>query len=138
VDKILTLYDQVEQYIKRLGVDIDPYELLSGIYRYENDARDKRAPKLNKIKENPQLKLSAKYRQNSVFSFFTNDSIEKYDIYTGVNTEKNAEILAWNQHSYMDAWYGRQCNRINGTDGRQYAPFVRETRIYQFIPRLCR
>nr|XP_046919047.1 uncharacterized protein LOC124499209 [Dermatophagoides farinae] len=142
VVKILSLYDKAEPYIKRLGVDIDPYDLLKGVYRYENDA--KRGIKLIKMKENyetkksKKMKLQSQYRQNSVFSFFTNDSVEKYDINTGINDEKNAEIIAWNQHSYVDAWYGRQCNRINGTDGRQFNPFVRESRIYQFIPRLCR
>ncbi|XP_027202616.2 uncharacterized protein LOC113796527 isoform X1 [Dermatophagoides pteronyssinus] len=136
VGKILTLYDKAEQYIKRLGVDIDPYDLLAGIYRYENVVKS--GPKLIKLKEK-KMKLSRnEYRQNSVFSFFSNNSIEKYDIYTGINDEQNGEIIAWNQHSYMDAWYGRQCNSINGTDGRQYSPFVRESRIYQFIPRLCR
>ena len=60
VVKILSLYDKAEPYIKRLGVDIDPYDLLKGVYRYENDA--KRGIKLIKMKENYETKKSKKMK----------------------------------------------------------------------------
>ena len=38
----------------------------------------------------------------------------------------------------MDSWYSRSCNKINGTDGRQYGPFLRAKTISEFNSKICR
>ena len=84
------------------------------------------------------IKLEEIYKKTIFEDEPVSEDVKQRELMEILVDEKNAEIIAWNQHSYVDAWYGRQCNRINGTDGRQFNPFVRESRIYQFIPRLCR
>lgn len=138
VRKILKIYDEIEPHLKRLGVDIDPHKLIQDKYKYSvSNGR------LGLVEKSEQKKILNKmefenYSPNSIWSLFVNNSVNAYDLYTGIDSFKNGEIIRWNYNTHMDAWFGRSCNNINGTDGNQFAPFLQKTRIYRFLPRICR
>ncbi|XP_055926724.1 lysosome membrane protein 2-like [Argiope bruennichi] len=63
-----------------------------------------------------------------------------FKIKSGANgIEDYAAIQAWNNKSVVDWWDGEECNKIQGTDGVQYAPGVtQESLLRLFNPNLCR
>lgn len=83
---ILKLYDQIKTYLDRLDVDVNPYDLLI-MSKHRNTF-------------NVKSKLQ-KYKVNSVMAFFQNNSIDKYDIYTGLDTNQNSEIIRWNSYKLV-------------------------------------
>ncbi|KPM04620.1 CD36-like protein 3 [Sarcoptes scabiei] len=136
INKILKLFDQVEPFFKKLGVDINPYELLIGSYRFENQNGQIWLVKSNQSSQQNFEKDSLRkdflenltdrnsFKENSVFRFFTNNSKSKYKITTGLENRTTAQILEWNDSDRLNSWYGDNCNRIKGTDGHQYHTFL--------------
>lgn len=136
VREILKIYDEIQPNLKRLGVDINPRKLIQNKYRYQYSVDNRR---LDLVEKNEQKQIELEnYWQNSIWSLFVNNSVNAFDLYTGSGTFKNGEIIRWNSKFHMDVWFGRSCNTINGTDGKQFTPFLQKSRIYRFIPRICR
>ena len=98
---ILKEYDKVSQYLDRLGVDIDPYKLLAAqLYPTSKVATTAQAssssfesPKSDSLNAESS---NQNYEFNSMMAFFQNNSLQKYDLYTGIGTNLNGQIIRWN------------------------------------------
>lgn len=75
VSQILRQFDRIKVYLDKLGVDVNPYDVY---YEYHRSR-------------------SLQYKTaNSVLEFFKNNSLQKFDVLTGVETSRNGEIFRWN------------------------------------------
>ncbi|KAJ6215643.1 hypothetical protein RDWZM_010143 [Blomia tropicalis] len=132
--QIMAIYDQIRPYLSKMGVRVDPYRLLATQFGYRYQQIVQNDSWLDPLEPS----VERKFPFNSMISFFRNDSVQRFNLLTGKETNRNGEIVRYNEEQRMNSWYGRDCNIINGTDGRQYGPFLRSKRIYEFNPKICR
>lgn len=92
--KILKLFDKAKPYlVDRLKVPINPYNLMPKIEQADGNHNNNNN---NNTKSNLD-QLDNVHLVNSISAFFKNNSIENFDVLTGVETHRNAEIIRWNQ-----------------------------------------
>lgn len=68
-------------------------------------------------------------------------SQESFTINSGVGNLKKLNVIDnFNGKPQMDFWSTNECNRIDGTDGAQFPPYMmdKETRLQVFIKAFCR
>jgi len=63
-----------------------------------------------------------------------------FQVHRGVrDSNEFGQIVSWNGKSELTWWGGEFCNKLNGTDGSIFAPFVtRERTLRIFSEELCR
>ncbi|RWS06675.1 lysosome membrane protein 2-like protein, partial [Dinothrombium tinctorium] len=69
-----------------------------------------------------------------------NTSDGKWTVHTGIdNIMKIASVNAYKNQSELNCWNQNECNRIQGTDGMMFHPFISpEEKLYIFTPFLSR
>lgn len=89
--EILKLYDKISPYLEKLGVDVSPYTLLAAqLGREVSQAQV--SPKSSRLQA-----ANSEYRFNSMLAFFQNNSLQKFDLFTGKSDKStNGQILRWN------------------------------------------
>ena len=81
--------------------------------------------------------------KNHTFGLFypKNESLtEELEVYTGVgDPSKFGLVASWDNKTELNFWTEDHCNKINGSDGSLFAPFVQRDRVLQlFSPEMCR
>ncbi|XP_023223572.1 lysosome membrane protein 2-like isoform X1 [Centruroides sculpturatus] len=73
------------------------------------------------------------YGKNNTYS-------ENFTIATGRDDIKDySNIVSWNNYKNLPFWNDEYCNKINGSDGLQFPPFLKKTEtLYVFIKEICR
>lgn len=94
--EILKLYDKTSQYFEKLGVDVNPYDLIAAQL-----GGGKEGGGLSSKLQDSEGNEIKKYRFNSMLAFFQNNSLQKFDLYTGKEVEekkkqKNGQIIRLN------------------------------------------
>lgn len=76
----------------------------------------------------------------SLFGMKNNTDDGLYTVQTGITQpEKLGQITAWEGKSSVTAWGGPNCNKINGTQGDIFSPYItKETTISVFSTDICR
>lgn len=87
--EILKLYDKAATYFERLGVEINPYDLLAA-------QMGKKVVKVGKSARLQDPATEQPYRFNSMMAFFQNNSLQKFDLFTGRESNQNGKIIRWN------------------------------------------
>ncbi|XP_022652135.1 lysosome membrane protein 2-like isoform X1 [Varroa jacobsoni] len=86
----------------------------------------------------PDTKLPA-ISNFGLFYNKNNTADQWFTVGTGAGEYPFATILEWNNHTSLDFWSRDNCNKINGTDGGQFSPFVRtDQKLFVFATDLCR
>ena len=81
--------------------------------------------------------------KNHTFGLFypKNETLsEELEIYTGVgDPSKFGQVASWGNRTKLNFWTEDRCNKINGSDGSLFAPFVKRERVLQLFSReMCR
>ncbi|XP_015782932.2 platelet glycoprotein 4-like [Tetranychus urticae] len=78
--------------------------------------------------------------KDNTFSLFKSHNVTyfgPFEIYA--NGAKMGHFKSWHGLLSLDRWFGEECNKIRGTDGTFFPPFVDKTRkLYVFVPNFCR
>ncbi|XP_003742454.1 lysosome membrane protein 2 [Galendromus occidentalis] len=86
----------------------------------------------------PDAKFPASKRFGLLYNK-NNTADQSFTVGTGAGKYPFTNILDWNNNTELEFWGNADCNRINGTDGGQFPPFVRTSeRLYAFATDLCR
>lgn len=95
--EILKLYDKTSQYFEKLGVDVNPYNLLTAQLGAIGGGVS------TKLQEFEKLSKKQKYRFNSMLAFFQNNTLQKFDLFTGrkeesdkAGTQQNGKLIRLN------------------------------------------
>lgn len=97
--EILKLYDKTSQYFEKLGVDVNPYDLVAA------QLNGKEGGSLNSKLQDSEGSVQKKYRFNSMLAFFQNNSLQKFDLSTGKDMDekkkqKNGQLIRLNNERY--------------------------------------
>ncbi|OQR66557.1 lysosome membrane protein 2-like [Tropilaelaps mercedesae] len=86
----------------------------------------------------PDAKLPAADRFGLFYN--TNDTADQlFTVGTGAGDYPFATILKWNNLTSLNFWGSEYCNKINGTDGAQFSPFIETNqKLFVFATDLCR
>ncbi|KAF6024458.1 SCARB2 [Bugula neritina] len=87
--------------------------------------------------------LNLPIKIDGYFGFFyqkNNTDTGLFNVNTGKNGMKDFMFInSWNKETHVPYWKSEYCNRINGTDGQVYHPFVdKAKRMYMFVSDLGR
>jgi len=90
--EILKIYDRVQPYLTKLGVDVNPYELIAVQLKPPGEKSDRLQARSQKQMDSPDNN----YQFNTMMAFFQNNSLQKFNLYTGKETNKNGKLIRWN------------------------------------------